>query len=405
MQLEELNKLISEFIYNTKVNNPDMTWDTLADVTNDEFSEYETTLTGNATRKRFKRFSEAYDGNPSDVVKTPQSPIYNEKQVELEGNSDVIAQLRQQFGISDEFIPRKIKTTSTDDKTWYGAEWVREAVADDKLQAVIEFIENHRPKYLEFDEIEDNEESLLVPILYDAHVDKASLNGGKTYIAVVHEMIETALRYNINIGRVMFVIGNDFGNFDNVWGNTTAGTPQDNSFHWARSVDIRCQYAISAVESFASIANTDVIMVHGNHDRYSNKWLGKVLEAQFKDNVRVTVDNGDSPRKYYNWQQNCWGFVHGNEENPSMLPAIMATEYPNGYAFATYREVFTGHFHRKQSAFYPLTEQNGMTIRWMPALSGTDDWHNLKGYVGARRAGLGIVYGQNGYKMEYSIDV
>ena len=401
MQLDELNNQINEYIYELKTREPELAWDTVADITNDWFNAYEIALTGNACRKRFKRFTE------NRATKTPVIPENAPELVTVTVNdeSDVVSQLRQQFGISDEYVARKIKTTATDDKTWAGAEWVRETVSEDKLQAVIEFIENHQPNYLEFDRIEDTEENLLVPILYDAHIDKATLNGGKTYIQVVSEVIERALRYNINVGRVMLVIGNDFGNSDNVWGNTTAGTPQDNAFHWARSIDVRCRYAINAVEAFASIAPTDVIMVHGNHDRYSNQWLGKVLEAQFRNNERVTVDNRHSSRKYYSWSRNCWGFVHGNEENTSMLPAIMATEYPNGYAFANYREVFTGHFHRKQSAYYPMTEQNGMTIRWMPALSGTDDWHNLKGYVGARRAGLGIVYGTDGYKMEYSVDV
>lgn len=409
MQLEELNKLISEFIYNTKTDNPDMTWDTLADVTNDEFSEYQTTLTGNAVRKRFKRFNDAYDGNPINSVKTPQSTIYNEKQVELEGDGDVIAKLREQFGISDEFIPRKIKTTSTDDKTWYGAEWVREAITEDKLQDVLEVIKQHIPTYHDFTLLKDTgetklSETLLVPILFDAHVDKSALNGGKTYIQVVSEMIETALRMNIIPDRILFVVGNDFGNTDNVWNQTTAGTPQENA-HWARGIDMRVKFAVNAVEAFASVANTDVVMVHGNHDRYSNQWLGEVLSAWFRNNSRVTVNNAPDSRKYYRWKSNMFGFVHGNEETDYLLPALMATEAPQMWGQSVYREVFTGHFHRKRNAYFPLDEQHGMTIRWMPALSGLDDWHKLKGFVGARRAGLGIVYNQSGYKMEYSIDV
>lgn len=368
-----------------------------------------TDLTGNACRKRYKRQlesgSDARYAQPETIVQVPVEINWNTGLENLVNDTDVVAQLRDQFGISEEFSPKKIKTTTSGDKTWYGAEWERQAVNEDKMEQVLDYIKQHAPTYSEFTPLNPTGGHLLVPILYDAHVDKATLNGGKTYIHVVQEMIETALGLGLQIDRVMFVIGNDFGNFDNVHGNTTSHTPQDNAYHWARAIDVRCRYAISAVEMFSSVANTDVVMVHGNHDRYSNQWLGKVLEAQFHNNHRVTVDNGHSPRKYYSWQSNCWGFVHGNEENPSMLPAIMATEYPAGYAFASYREVFTGHFHRKQGAYYPLTEQNGLTIRWMPALSGTDDWHNLKGYVGARRAGLGIIYNENGYKLEYSIDV
>jgi len=365
-------------------------------------------LTGNACRKRYKRFNSGSDTNTPDM---PEKLLQHDglRLDSLLGSdssgSDVISQLRDQFGVSDDYVPKRIKTTTSGDKTWYGAEWERQVVNEDKMEAVLEQIKQHAPTYSEFTPLKPVGGNLLVPILYDAHVDKAALNGGKTYIHVVQEMIETALGLGLQIDRVMFVVGNDFGNFDNVQGNTTAGTSQDNGYHWARAIDVRCRYAISAVEMFASVAPTDVIMVHGNHDRYSNQWLGKVLEAQFHNNQRVTVNNNHSPRKYYAWEANMWGFVHGNEENPAMLPAIMATEAAVQYAFASYREVFTGHFHRKQSAFYPLTEQNGLTIRWMPALSGVDDWHQLKGYVGARRAGLGVVYGPTGYKMEYSVDV
>lgn len=396
----EQNEAINLFIYDLR-NNPDeqTTWETISDIINDRF---DVELSGNACRKRFERTVDRI----REEKENSKLELLDERVVALDSaNSDVIELLRERFGISQEYQPKRIKTTATNDKTWYGAEWVREEVNEDNLELILEQIKAHAPVYHEFTPLKQTDGHLLVPILYDAHIDKAVFNGGKTYTQIVDEMIETALGLGLNISRIMFVIGNDFGNTDNVHGNTTAGTPQENTVHWARGIDLRCQYAIEAVERFASVASTDVIMVHGNHDRYSNQWLGKVLEAQFHNNKRVTVNNNASPRKYYSWEANMWGFTHGNEENVSMLPAIMATEAPVQYAFASYREVFTGHFHRKQSAFYPLTEAQGLTIRWMPALSGTDDWHNLKGYVGARRAGLGIIYAPDGYKMEYSVSV
>ena len=147
MQLDELNNQINEYIYELKTREPELAWDTVADITNDWFNAYEIALTGNACRKRFKRFTE------NRATKTPVIPENAPELVTVTVNdeSDVVSQLRQQFGISDEYVARKIKTTATDDKTWAGAEWVRETVSEDKLQAVIEFIENHQPNYLEFD--------------------------------------------------------------------------------------------------------------------------------------------------------------------------------------------------------------------------------------------------------------
>lgn len=392
----ELNNKINLFIYTTKISasEDDVTWETISDIVNDKF---DIELTGNACRKRYYRFVEANSLSvEEDLVVTELQP---------KSDQDIIQMLREKFGIDDSYSARKIKTTATDDRTWYGAEWVREEVTEDKLELILDMMQKHIPEYKKFYPIQFPGENLLVPILFDAHIDKHSLIGGKTYIQVVDEIIETALGLNLSIDRVLLVIGNDFGNTDNVQSNTTSGTPQHNSVHWARSIDIRCNYAVHAIEKFSSIANTDVVMVHGNHDRYSNQWLGKVLEAWFRNNSRVSVDNTADSRKYYLWNKNMFGFVHGNEETDYLLPALMATESPKKWGSSMYREVFTGHFHRKRNAYYPLDEQHGMTVRWMPALSGLDDWHKLKGFVGNKRAALGIVYNPDGYKMEYSVSV
>ena len=148
-----------------------------------------------------------------------------------------------------------------------------------------------------------------------------------------------------------------------------------------------------------------MILVAGNHDRYSNTWLGKVIEAWFKNNSRVRVFNdGSQPRKYYLWKSNFFGLSHGNEENASLFPALMATESPELFAKADYREMFVGHFHQKRSAYYPLNENHGVTVRWMPALSAPDDWHKLKGYVGAKQQALGIIYNTDGYDCEFAVN-
>lgn len=396
----EQNEAINLFIYDLR-NNPgeQSTWETISDIINDRF---DVELSGNACRKRFERTADRI----REEKESFKSESVDKQIVELDpANSDVIELLREKFGISQEYQPKRIKTTATNDKTWYGAEWIKEEVNEDKLESILDLIKTHTPNYSKFTPLSPASGNLLVPILFDAHIDKYSLNGGKPYPEVVDEMIETALGLNLSVDRVLFVVGNDFGNTDNVQSNTTSGTPQHNNEHWARSIDTRCKYAVEAVEKFSSIANTDVLMVHGNHDRYSNQWLGKVLESWFRGNSRVAVDNSPDSRKYYLWNENMFGFVHGNEETDYLLPALMATESPKNWGNSTYREVFTGHFHRKRNAYYPLDEQHGMTIRWMPALSGLDDWHKLKGFVGARRAGLGIVYAPDGYKMEYSVSV
>jgi hypothetical protein len=396
----ELNDRINLFIYQTKTTDDKLTWSTVADIVNDAL---DIELTGNAVRKRFYRVSETVGSNVPVVAKNPV--VTTSAPVETVPDSDLVTQLRQQFGVGDEYVPRKIKTTSTDDRTWQSVEWTREAVSENHLEHILEQIAAHAPKYTEFKALEKTGKHLLIPIMYDAHIGKRLIDGTQAdYSEVAKRLVEKAIAMNYDIDRIMFVVGNDFGNTDNVQDNTTAGTPQDVNTHWANAIDIRCEQAVKAIETFASVAQTDVIMIHGNHDRYSNHWLGRVLDAWFKNNERVVVNNSADSRKYYGWNRNMWGLSHGNEENPQMYPALMAVESSGLFAQATNREMFVGHFHRKQSSYYPLTETNGVTVRWMPALSGPDAWHKLKGYVGAKQQALGIVYNESGYDAEFAID-
>jgi hypothetical protein len=47
-----------------------------------------------------------------------------------------------------------------------------------------------------------------------------------------------------------------------------------------------------------------------------------------------------------------------------------------------FHEWHLGHYHhKKQIKFQSVDEQKGCVIRFMRSLSGTDAWHNLKGYV------------------------
>jgi hypothetical protein len=70
------------------------------------------------------------------------------------------------------------------------------------------------------------------------------------------------------------------------------------------------------------------------------------------------------------------------------LPTIFSThpQYSAFWAEANYREIQTGHFHSKEeTVFMPLVSNNGVVIRRMPSLTGTDFWHYQHGFVGNTR--------------------
>jgi hypothetical protein len=66
---------------------------------------------------------------------------------------------------------------------------------------------------------------------------------------------------------------------------------------------------------------------------------------------------------------------------------IMAQENPIEWAKTIYREFHLGHLHhKKETKFNTTNELQGVMVRYMSSLSGTDSWHHKKGYIGARKS-------------------
>jgi hypothetical protein len=66
---------------------------------------------------------------------------------------------------------------------------------------------------------------------------------------------------------------------------------------------------------------------------------------------------------------------------------IMAQENPVQWAKTFYREFHLGHLHhKKETQLKSTNEYQGVIVRFMNSLSGTDSWHHKKGYIGARKS-------------------
>lgn len=245
------------------------------------------------------------------------------------------------------------------------------------------------------------ERALLQPVVYDAHLEKLFTNGSgitdtvNAYRYVMNRIIHRANNSQFNITQVAVVFGQDFGHIDTPNITTTAGTRMDVSVGRKQGIDARTDLAIRTVRALLNVAPVHAIFVPGNHDRDDTYWLGKIVEAYYHDHPNVSINNGPSPRKYYRWGNSLFMYTHGNEEKLSDLPAIMGAEAPpEMWAKSRYREVFCGHLHRRSNYYLPLTEEKGVVIRWFPSLSKPDEWHRMKGYIGANRGGSGLIYHQ-----------
>ena len=290
-----------------------------------------------------------------------------------------------------------------------------------RLEAAFETFEKYLKEYTPenftienvssiIDEFE-KENNLFELSIFDLHLGKLAWAGetGENYdvkiaserfIGAIKKLILRASAFSFN--RILFPVGSDFFNSDNLFNTTTQGTPQDEDLRWKKTFDFGVKLILDAISLLKqSGVPIDIIIIQGNHDVERSYYLGTVLKYMFMNDDLVTVDNSGSTRKYYNYGKVLLGFTHGNEEKESSLPMLMATEKQSKRYWdkVKFREWHVGHIHRKRKVDYTLLEKNktlnedlGVTIRYLSSLTGTEEWHHRKGFVSQIKAADGFIW-------------
>jgi predicted phosphodiesterase len=226
---------------------------------------------------------------------------------------------------------------------------------------------------------------LEVPI-FDLHYSKLALYDevGSDYNSeiaknnfnqVIDEIIDEVS--NKKIEKIIFPIGNDFFNFDTSSGSTSGGTPQDNDCKFSKMFKDGCLLLIDGIKKLSDIAPVEVFCVNGNHDFMTSYHATMTMWAFFHDDEKVNVDISISPRKYVEFGNCLIGFSHGDKEK-ARIDGIMQVESRESWGRTLFREWHLGHLHSEQT-----TEKNGIIIRNLSSVTGTDTWHHQSGYVGA----------------------
>lgn len=204
-----------------------------------------------------------------------------------------------------------------------------------------------------------------------------------------------------SIDNILLPIGNDFFNVNNSMNTTLKGTPQAEDCRWQKTFTEGLRLVIEIVNRLTEIAPVDVIIVSGNHDTERSFYMGEALFCFFDSNQYVTVENTPRLRKYYQWGKVALGFTHGDKNDRNKLPLLMATEAPKMWSSTKYREWHIGHIHAKKTYFYSIDEDNDVTIRVMPSLTATDDYHFGQGYSHMRKSIAVLWDSEKGQKAEY----
>ena len=84
----------------------------------------------------------------------------------------------------------------------------------------------------------------------------------------------------------------------------------------------------------------------------------------------------------------------------------MITEEPTAFVNSVYREFHVGHFHKRNETKYNTTDTHeSLTVRVLPSLCGTDEWHFSKGFIGSDgvRSAEAFLWGKHtGYIGQFS---
>ena len=261
---------------------------------------------------------------------------------------------------------------------------------------LIEDALNHCYEYPAFDYKDITQDPHLLEIaIPDLHLGKLAWaeETGENYDSKIAQSmflwaVETLLRKarTSDIERILFPIGNDLLNVDNSKRETQRGTPQDEDSRYQKSFRMARKMIVKAIEMCTEVAPVDVVIIQGNHDFERMFYLGDSLEGWMHGNDNVRVLNSPKTRKYYLYGNTMIGFTHGDKEKVDGLPMLMAAEAKEFWSKAKFHEFHTGHLHKARSTSYyvknlTLDEFNGVRVRIVPSLSGTDAWHYQKGFV------------------------
>ena len=228
----------------------------------------------------------------------------------------------------------------------------------------------------------------LPDIHYGKITDEPMETIEKHYIQAIMDLHKKA--DGLEIDRFLLPVGNDGLNSEGMSRATTKGTPQQDNMRWRESFRGYWHLVSKAIDYLAQFAPVDVVVVQGNHDFERMFYAGEVLDAIYKNNKNVTIDNSLDSRKYYEYGINMIMFTHGDKEKTQELPLLIATEQPEMWSRAKVREVHCGHRHKEM-----LNEYMGTKVRFIPSICGNDLWHKTQGYVGTLRCGQAYIWNKN----------
>ena len=262
---------------------------------------------------------------------------------------------------------------------------------DDFVSELLESIKGHEPKYPKIKRKFQEDGHLLVVDIADLHINKyatAELTGAdyNSKIAVERAIEGTKgllkKSSGFNIDKILFVIGNDVLNTDNLRKSTTKDTPQDTDVSWYEAFLIAKKCYVECIELCLSVADVDVVHCPSNHDFMSGCFLAETLATHFRLSKNMTFDISPAYRKYYKYHNNMICLEHGDKGKASELPLLYAQVQPKLWYETKFRYGYLHHVHHSDVKQYQSSKDYiGVNITYLRSPSSADIWHADSTYL------------------------
>lgn len=194
-------------------------------------------------------------------------------------------------------------------------------------------------------------------------------------------------RYLVSLG--------DFFHFDTLGGTTTGGTVVDRDSRVPKILDVGADALARIVRGSARSAETELVIVPGNHDEVLSAALQRIMVAEFRRTDGVAIDDTHTRRKARLYGRNLLGFNHGDKKKKDLCSAL-AIDNAVWWGQSVYREIHTGHLHSEGERYEGTLTHAGVTLRTHRSLTPPDQWHADEGYIGSPRGMSAWLYDRRG---------
>lgn len=261
-----------------------------------------------------------------------------------------------------------------------------------------DLVKNYKTPAVEKRHKENSGIMLEIPI-FDLHFGKLSYSGDvaepynhkrarNNFNYIINDVIRSVR--GVKIEKIIFPIGSDFFNSDTYHNTTTAGTYQHNDLSPQQMFNYGVELLIDGISKLSEIAPVEAFCVSGNHDFLTSYHAVCTIWAYFHNNKNITVNRDTSPRKYIEFGNCLIGFTHGDKEK-NRIGGIMQVEAKEAWGRTKFREWHSGHLHSEHTE-----EVNGVIIRNLSSVTGTDTWHHNSGYVGSLKKCQSFLWDKQG---------